>query len=230
MSPSTIRTFDATAHRSVLVYGGTESALSALGVSLAHATALPLAWAEFAGASSRIDPSLRPVLERLVLPEGLAAAVPSDLRTVPGGASQASMLFRPDSISPELLQRLDGFLRAPVLFQKLSAEFSDAEGRLAILVSNVDALPRNVLWGTLEDSELHGELHREGITLIATYRGDAPAFLREPFDLVLHVEQPGQRGWRESVVRQEKPVPTRSNAAATPLQSYLTSIPDIGPA
>lgn len=216
------------APRSTLVHGGPENALSALGASLAHESGRPLAWAEFAGASSRLEPALRSALERLVRPDGLAVAGPSDLSTV-RSPPPAAKLVQLESLSPELRERLEGFLRAPLLFQRLSAELADEEGRLMILVTNVDALPSNVLWGTLEDAGLHEELHREGLGVVATFRGSAPAPLRAPFDRVLEVRLPEGRPWRGATVREEKPAVGRGHGSGRPLAEYLARTDGLGP-
>ena len=193
--------------QSILVHGGSDDALAVVAVGAATRAGLPFAWADFADSRSQLDPTLRQALAALAAGSVIESTAVESLHEPVGLRRSVSGMIRSETLSPELRDRLDGFLQFPPLVQRLASALDPAGGHMAILLTGLQVLPERLRSATLGRRDLHESLHREGISLVATFRGAAPGNLTEPFDRVLRVEASAGGRWTDAVVGLERGPP-----------------------
>ncbi len=189
---------------SILLHGQGETALTVLATTLARAEVGSFGWADCAGTQHPSDPAAR----RVLVDTGGAVAGPSvDVRELspPSGAAAgiATWLVR-DPVAAETAARLAAYLRLPAVLQRIVSRVTSQNARAVVVLTNIDALAGPELDHALGAVEVHETLHREGVTLIVTYRGSPSAILSAPFDRVYHVENDPGLPWRESTVQVER--------------------------
>ncbi|MCI4320244.1 MAG: hypothetical protein L3K23_08985 [Thermoplasmata archaeon] len=206
--------------QSVLIHGSMDDALAVVAVGIAVRARLPFAWAEFADPRSELDPSLRSKLAEFAASSLVEVAGVEGLRTPAGLEGSVERLIRSGTLSRDLQVRLDGFLHFPPVVQRLASGLDPAGGHLAILLTGLHVLPERLRSATVARRELHEALHREGISLVATFHGTAPGSLAEAFDRVLRIEASAGGGWRDAVVGLERGPPGQP----TPPDERLSSL------
>ncbi|MCI4343336.1 MAG: hypothetical protein L3J92_04375 [Thermoplasmata archaeon] len=189
---------------SVLIYGEGESPMAVLASALAHREVGGFRWADGAAASRLPETEALRVLEE-GSGQGSGPRVPAE-ELLPPGAVQSD--FRDwlelDASDSEAVLRLSAFLRLPSVLQLLIARAPEPAGRVAIVLTNVDALPIPALENALGQPEAHDTMRREGVLLFVTFRGSPSVALRTPFDRIYRIE--GHRGqmWQEATVTVER--------------------------
>ncbi|MCI4364489.1 MAG: hypothetical protein L3K10_00265 [Thermoplasmata archaeon] len=209
---------------SILISGVGERSISILVAALARRDPYPFGWADCSRAGQVWDA----VAQRL-LAEGSdrSREVPMDLdelRPPPSPEEALSRLVAPDPAPTPLESRLAAFLRLPVLFQRLASRTATPSGRSAIVLTNVDSLPANLMEAALGPLEIHETLHAEGVTLLVTFRGTPPSRLEGVFDQGYRVEAPVGSDWQEARVARARGNPADGLPPSGLLREWLPSL------
>lgn len=173
--------------------------MSMLALGFARRVDRAFAWANFSLSNSALDGAVRRMFLDRTEGRRIEPATLSE-RSTPGEETRELETFvRPDPGSRDMESRLKSFLSLPDLFQKLLGRTLSPKGGGVILLTNVDAIPSAAARRTLELPELHDTLHREGVTLVVTYRGTPPVSLTNAFDEVFRVEHLG-KSWPDALL------------------------------
>ena len=125
------------------------------------------------------------------------------------------------------------YLGMPVIVQRMVARVLSADGRSMIVLTHLDAIPPNVARDCFARPEIVSTMRREGVSLLATYRGTPPDPLRRAFPRVFHVEGPPRGPWPSArVTAEEGHHPTCAvlpSATVTEWVAHLRSGRDQGP-
>jgi hypothetical protein len=187
---------------SVFVHGPDESAVPVLVVGLALRVPGSFSWADCAVVGADATPETARLFAR-GLPHPLDGEADRNGLGVPTWTSAAlHRLLVPES-------RMDGLhlircLTLPELPPEITGRSTGPTGQSTILLANVDALDPALRATLLERAELHGRLHREGVTLLVTCRTQPTPREEKVFDHIVRVDVPPGADWSEGSVCIEK--------------------------
>lgn len=204
--------------RSTLIYGQGEAAMTLLAAGLARRTGPGFGWANCSGSTSGWEPSVRAALEAGSAGRRVEVVVPEEFASNEVRARSLDAVVDSHGLTQEGRERLVDFLRLPDLFQRLVASRPTGTLLSALVLTNVDVLPRPLVRDTLEDPRLHHELRTEGVSLVVTFRGSPPPSLEAVFDRLFRVDPPSDGSWLESFVRPERGEPSEDPPLAGPLR------------
>jgi hypothetical protein len=177
--------------------------MSMLALGFARRVDRTFAWANFSTSTSGLDGAVRRLFVERTEGRREEHATLSELSMPLKGPHELETFFLPDPGSRDLMDRLKAFLALPELFQTLLGHTVSSKGEGVILLTNVDAVFSAAARRTLELPELHDTLHREGVTLLVTYRGTPPGSLAHAFDEVFRVEHLGN-SWPDALLAATK--------------------------
>lgn len=173
--------------------------MSMLALGFAGRVDRVFAWANLSDASPALEGTARRMFEQQSEGRRIEHATLSGRRASGAEPLAIELFVTPDPGSKDLEGRLQSFLTLPELFQTLLSRTISPEGAGVILLTNVDAVSSAAGRRPLELPELHETLHREGVTLLATYRGTPPESLARAFDEVFRVEHLG-KSWPDALL------------------------------
>lgn len=189
---------------SILIYGEGETPMAVFASALAREEVGSFGWADCASAPEHPDPGARRVLEESAESASEPTVRPEDLLPPTAGpAAIASWLVR-DPLAAEAMARLAAYLRLPAVLQRIVSRVTTVNARAVVVLTNVDALPGPAVERALGLVEVHETLHREGVTLVVTFRGDPSNVLRAPFERVYRVQGHPDQVWQEARVTMER--------------------------
>ena len=102
--------------------------------------------------------------------------------------------------SPEERRHLLGWLHLPAFLQDLIAFASAGHDILPVVFSHLNAIPVELVDATFSNPQVHETLHREGISLLATFSGTPATTVRDAFDQVYRIEDVGGHHWTDAFV------------------------------
>ena len=184
---------------SILISGTGETAMSMLALGFARRVDQAFGWADFSASPSALDGAARRMFVEGTEGRRVEHATVRELSTPSERPPELGTFLTPEPGSREFEGRLRAFLALPDLFQTLLGRTLSPTGEGVILLTNVDAVSSAAARKTLELPTLHDTLHREGVTLLVTYRGTPPSSLSKPFDEVFQVEHLGQ-SWPDALL------------------------------
>jgi hypothetical protein len=187
---------------SILVHGPDRIGVTAFTAGLAIRSLGGFAWADCGGSAPREDDPIHWILSRGSPLPALARVDPSVLLPPPHSAPGLQALVALDGEPEE--RRLAQFLDLPELFQRLGARAPEFQGRVALLLANVDRLLATPSGRALEQRELHDRLHSAGMTLFATSTPAPSPRLREVFDRVFRIDVPAGSTWSHGLLSLEQ--------------------------
>lgn len=170
-----------------------------LAFGFARRVAPSFAWANFSTSTRALDGASRRMFVEGTEGRRVEYATVHELSTSAEGAHAFESLVRPDPSSTDLEGRLKAYLALPEIFQTFLSRTVSASGEEVVLLTNVDAVASVTARRALEHTELHDTLHREGVTLLVTYRGIPPSTLTRAFDEVFQVEHLGE-SWPDALL------------------------------
>jgi hypothetical protein len=189
---------------SILIYGAGEAPMAVLAAALAHREAGGFRWADGARSTEMPDPAALQVLEvGSGQPEGMRVPAKELFPPTIQADHQLRWLLR-DPPDRDLVARLEAFIHLPSILQGLVARAPEPDGRSAIVLTNLDALPITDLERALATDATHATLHREGVTMFVTFRGTPSDPVRDSFDRIYRVEGRPDQAWQEAVVSLER--------------------------
>jgi hypothetical protein len=174
---------------SVLLYGSEGDAMDRLARAVAARASPHLSEASFRAARG---------------PSSVGPADPSAFALPVGLDRQLARWVERGSLEPTERQRLERFLRLPVLLQQLAAAAGPGPAPCAILLDHIEELGADRLAETLERPSLHETLREEEVSLVATYSGHPPVALRDAFGSVLRLEQAVGEPWENAWLTVER--------------------------
>ena len=184
---------------SILISGSGETAMSMLALGFARKVDRAFAWANFSESTRRLNEGVRKMFVERTEGRRVEHASVDGLSTSVEGPRVLRTFLRSDPASEDLESRLEAYLTLPEIFQSLLGRTVSANGEGAMVLTNLDAVPPEVLRKTVELPALHDILHREGVTLLVTYRGSPPSSLDRVFDEVFRVERLG-KNWPDALL------------------------------
>jgi hypothetical protein len=173
--------------------------MSMLALGFARRVDRAFGWADFSTSPSALDGAVRQMFVEGTEGRRVEHAGLSELSTPGEGRRELETFLIPDPGSRDFEGRLKAFLSLPELFQTLLGRTLSPRGEGVLLLTNVDAVSSTAARQTLELPELHHTLHREGVTLLVTYRGTPPGSLTKAFDEVFRVEHLG-KSWPDALL------------------------------
>jgi hypothetical protein len=173
--------------------------MSMLALGFARKVDRAFAWANFSASTRRLDGAVRKLFVEQTEGRRVEHASPDGLSSTVERPRVLRAFLQSDPGSEDLEGRLEAYLTLPEIFQSLLGRTVSANGEGAMVITNLDAVPPEVLKKTVELRALHNILHREGVTLLATYRGLPPNSLDRVFDEVFQVEQFGEN-WPDALL------------------------------
>jgi len=178
--------------------------MSVLAAGLAELVRPEFAWANCSGSTTEWERSVVSLLERGSSGRRADPVEPADFQPLETHPEAIAELVDPETLPARMRERLFEFVGLPPLLQRLVSTASTPGDRVSVVLTNVDGLPPLIVQSTFESSRVHEVLHREGITLLVTFRGNPSSRMQEPFDQVYRVEQPFDGPWVDSKVRSER--------------------------
>jgi hypothetical protein len=173
--------------------------MSMLALGFARRVDRAFGWANFSASTSGLEGAVRRMLADGTEGRRVEHATLSEPSTPIEGSRELERFLIPEPGSMDLEGRLKAFLTLPELFQTLLGRTLSPKGEGILLLTNVDAVSPAAVRRTLELPTLHDTLHREGVTLVVTYRGTPPSTLPRAFDEVFQVEHVGQ-SWPDALL------------------------------
>jgi hypothetical protein len=173
--------------------------MSMLALGFARRVDRSFAWADFSAPSSALDGTVRQMFLERTEGRRVEHANLVDVAKPAEGSWRFETVLRSDPGSREMERRLRAFLSLPELFQTLLGRTVSEKGEGVVLLTNVDAVSSVAARRTLELADVHDTLHREGVTLLVTYRGTPPRSLTNAFDDVFRVEHLG-KSWPDALL------------------------------
>jgi hypothetical protein len=173
--------------------------MSMLALGFARRVDRAFAWAEFSTPGPALDGAVRQMFLERTEGRRIEHATLSELSGSGEGLRELERILTPEPASRDMEGRLKAFLTLPELFQRLLGRTVSPKGEGVILLTNVDAVTPAAARRTLELAGLHDTLHREGVTLLVTYRGTPPGTLANAFDEVFRVEHFG-KSWPDALL------------------------------
>jgi hypothetical protein len=195
--------------------------MSILAGALARSAQTPFAWARCSESVEPLDEQTQQWLREHSQFDGKSPVDPRELELSRARDPENSGLLLPDSLPEPERNRLNEFLTLPPLFQRLLARMISAQGRALIVLTNVDALPSYSQSQGLTGPSVHGVLHREGVTLVVTFRGSPASQFVRVFDEVYAVDTPPHTAWADARVTRERGDPARGTPMAGSLREWL---------
>ncbi|MFZ1023999.1 MAG: hypothetical protein WAN87_07685 [Thermoplasmata archaeon] len=195
--------------------------MSILAGALARRAQTPFAWASCSETEEPLDEQTHRWLAEHSEFEGETAVDPQELEPSRARDPGHSGLLLPESMAEQERIRLTEFLSLPPLFQRLLARTMSAQGQALIVLTNVDALRSRLQEHVLSGASVHRILHREGVTLVATFRGSPTSHLARVFDEVYAVDAPPHTPWADARITRERGDPARGTPVAGSLREWL---------
>lgn len=200
---------------STLVHGADEPAVISVAVGFALRETDSFAWADCADLKRSNGSTSHRILSRgSKLPP--VVRVDESVLSSPRWTHEAlnRMVV---SESPGFEGPVESYLRMPELFQRLIAHTSDREGRAAILLANVDAIPASMRGRVLEPPGLHDAIHAQGVAFVATCQERPSPGMVRAFDCVIRVDVPSSGRWSDGCLSVEKGEVPQLRADPAPL-------------
>jgi hypothetical protein len=195
--------------------------MAILASALARSAQTPFAWARCSESEVPLDEQTHRWLAENSDGHEPAAVDPQDLEPSLANDVGHSALLDPESMPEQERIRLAEFLALPPLFQRLLARTMSAKGRALIVLTNVDALRSRYPEHVLSGASVHRILHREGVTLVATFRGSPASQLIRVFDEVYAVDAPPHTHWADARITRQRGDPSRGTPLAGSLREWL---------
>jgi len=173
--------------------------MSMLALGFARRVDLAFGWANFSSSTSGLDAAVRRMFVEGTEGRRVEHATVRELSTPGEQPPELETFLTPEPGSGEFEGRLKAFLALPELLQTLLGRTVSPKGEGVILLTNVDAVSADAAKRTLGLPSLHETLHREGVTLLVTYRGTPPGSLCNVFDEVFQVEHLGP-SWPDALL------------------------------
>jgi len=173
--------------------------MSMLALGFARRVDRAFGWADFSSPTSALDAAVRRMFVERTEGRRVEHATVRELSTPSERPHELESFLIPDIGSRDLEGRLKAFLALPGLFQTLLGRTLSSKGEGVLLLTNVDAVSSAAAGKTLELPALHDTLHREGVTLLVTYRGTPPGSMTHAFDEVFRVEHLG-KNWPDALL------------------------------
>jgi hypothetical protein len=189
---------------SILISGSGESAMSMLALAFARQVDPAFAWANLSPSTSGFEGDVRRLLVDRSEGHVVEQVALDDLATRSARPDGLDRLLMLGPVYEDLVGRFTDYLQLPGLLQTLVCRTLSPNGGGAILLTNVDAVSPPTAVRALELPHVHETLHREGVTLLATYRGTAPDRLAQAFNEVFRVEQHIGMSWPEALLAAER--------------------------
>jgi hypothetical protein len=192
---------------SILLHGSGETPMAVFASALAREQVGTFGWADFTATPDAPDPGARRVLEESSELGRDPHVRVEDLLPPGETASTMSTWLVRDPLAAEAAARLAAYLRLPSLLQRMVSRVMAANAQAVLVFTNVDALSSSVVERALGSVEVHETLHREGVTLIVTFRGTPSDLLQAPFDQVYRVDGQPDQVWQDARVTLERGEP-----------------------
>ncbi|MCI4372602.1 MAG: hypothetical protein L3K02_03030 [Thermoplasmata archaeon] len=190
--------------RSILIFGSGDAPMAVFASALAREEVGTFGWADFTGPEETPTPGARQVLEASSDTPREPSVRAEDLLAPTGAVGGLSTWLVRDPLSAEAAGRLAAYLRLPSLLQRMVSRVMTINARAVLVLTNVDALAIPTVERALGSAEVHETLHREGVTLLVTFRGTPSDLLRAPFERIYRVDgHPGQV-WQDAPVTLER--------------------------
>jgi hypothetical protein len=173
--------------------------MSMLALGFARRVDHAFAWADFSRPSSGLDGAVRRMFVEGTEGRRVEPATLSEPSRPVERPHEVETILAPEPDSRDMESRLRAFLSLPELFQTLLGRTVSPKGEGVLLLTNVDSVTPAAARRTLELADVHDTLHREGVTLIVTYRGTPPESLTSAFDEVFRVEHLG-KSWPDALL------------------------------
>jgi hypothetical protein len=195
-----LRAGDWTPYRgvSILLHGSGERAMAVFASALAHEEAGTFGWADFIAAPEAPEPGAQRVLEESAHIDLPAPARADELLPPADSARTVSTWLAGDPLAADAAARLAAYLRLPSLLQRIVSRVVSVNAQAVVVLTNVDTVESSTLERTLGSPEVHGTLHREGVTMIVTFRGTPTELFQAPFDRVYRVEGQPEGAWQDA--------------------------------
>jgi hypothetical protein len=206
---------------SVLIHGSGETAMAVLAAALARQEVGSFGWADCTAAAEVPESGARWVLEEGSEASYAPRVVPDDLLPAHVDDGGIGAWLVRDPAGTETAARLAAYLRLPSVIQRMVARTVSSNARAVLVLTNVDALPGISVDRSLGPIETHETLHREGVTLLVTFRGNPTNILRAPFDRVYRVDGRADLPWQEARVAIERGGPDDGLASGETLGTRL---------
>jgi hypothetical protein len=181
--------------------------MAVLAAALARDQVGSFGWADFTPTPEAPDPGARRILEENSESRPDPPARAEELLPPGDGVRSMSTWLVRDPLAVEAAARLSAYLRLPPLLQRMISRVLSVNAQAVLVFTNLDALPDSTVERSLGSVDVHETLHREGVTLIVTFRGAPGARLRAPFDRIYRVEGRVDRPWQEAPVTLERGEP-----------------------
>ena len=159
-------------------------------------------WANLA---ERYDPAVRPRPSSWERYPNVRRCGPIDPREL------KVQVLRPEAVdrvvdleSPEERRHLLGWLHLPAFLQDLFALPTPGHEVLPVVFSHLNAIPAELVDATFSNPQVHATLHREGMSLLATFFGTPATAVRDAFDQVYRIEDAGGHHWTDAFVWSER--------------------------
>ena len=213
--------------RTVLVYGQGEPAMTMLALGLAQRFAPRFAWGRCMGAADALSGMVRAMWLAHAGAPRFDSVSSSDLEPQPVPLAQLDAFVDPGPDTQR--ERLLSLLRLPPLFQALvGPPEAPTQERLPLLLSHVERIPPEVLRAVLTDPTFRRTLRESGVPIVATFDGMPDASLRDAFDRVFRIEDPGTLHWYAASVWTERGPTDTDRGRPRPLREVWTDL-DLDP-
>jgi hypothetical protein len=206
----------------VLVYGTGETGLSILAAALARRQQRPFGWIQCATSEAGLAPAGRRRLEEGSAGHREVVQDPRDLGVPEPQIRPLSQFFLDEPVTLSFEVRLAAYLGMPVLLQRMASQILSGDGRSMIVLTNLDALPLQVAVEGMDRPEVQSTLRREGVSVVATYRGTPPDRLKRTFRSIYRVQAKPGRPWSHArVTFEEGPHPTCGDPPVDTLGAWV---------
>lgn len=206
---------------SILIWGTGEASMSIFASALARQGETPFVWAHCSPTTDGLGEVARGILVEHSDSSREQGVDSSDLLAAADWSARLPHLIVPESISHGERLRLHAYLQLPPFLQRLASRTLASAGPGVIVLTNIDALPEPFRQNFLAQPEIHDFLHREGVTLVMTFRGSPSGELERVFDAVYAVDSTRETNWAEARIFRQRGATAPGMPMVGPLKEFL---------
>jgi hypothetical protein len=206
----------------ILVYGTGPTPITILGAALGRREGRSFGWVHCAPSDADLEPAARQRLEEGSDGYRELLRDPRELNIPEHRVRRLAQFFLDEPMTLSFEVRLVAYLGMPVIIQRMVSRVLSADGRSTIVLTNLDGVPPKVALECFARPEVLSTLGREGVSVLATFRGTPPERLKRAFLRVYRVDSAPGAPWTSATVTPEEGAhPTCGNVPGRSLQAWI---------